>query len=611
MRHMDWTWRWVLAVPPGRLWPAVADTDRFNRYVGLPPLAYRPLPAGDGVPRQEATMRRRGIAVTWEEFPFEFEEPRYFSVFRRYRSGPLAEMHVAVDLLAHERGTELVYRVRARPRVALAAWPVRVEIGVFAFRAFNRAFRAIERALVRDQEPLPDPPALARSAGPALSGALSGVSGAEALIGYLLGRSDKELHRIRPFLLGTALGLSRDAALTLCVHATRRGVLDAVWSLLCPHCRGAKAEAPALSALDFEGHCDACGLDFLADFDRLTELVFRLAPRWKTLEAGEYCIGGPRRTPHIAVQFRLGAGATSERPLSLSLGTYRIRSTAGTPILLTVADEGASAATIPIVQGASRLEEVSVRPGGVLQVQNASPRESLVSIERTEWADGACTAAYVSAVQAHRDLFSKDVLAPGVAVQVGWMTILFTDLKDSTALYGSIGDAPAFGLVRKHFDAIGGAIRTHHGAVVKTVGDAVMACFLDPADGIRAALEMHGAIDRLGAREGRRLVLKVGMHAGPCFAVTMNGTLDYFGSTVNLASRIQSNSKGRDIVLDEALAGTPAIDACIRSLQSDRVEVALRGFEAKVSRLVRVIVPDPASDGPAAAAATPNPIQSR
>ena len=87
-------------------------------------------------------------------------------------------------------------------------------------------------------------------------------------------------------------------------------------------------------------------------------------------------------------------------------------------------------------------------------------------------------------------------------------------------------------------------MRDHDGAVVKTIGDAVMASFGDPADAVKAALAMQ-ARDRCD----HELVLKLGIHVGPSVVVTLNDRLDYFGSTVNMAARLQGQSQGGDIVL--------------------------------------------------------------
>ena len=83
---------------------------------------------------------------------------------------------------------------------------------------------------------------------------------------------------------------------------------------------------------------------------------------------------------------------------------------------------------------------------------------------------------------------------------------------------------------------------------MKTIGDAVMASFVDPLDGLRAALDMRARIAQFNADAGGDLIgLKIGLHAGACLAVTLNDRLDYFGQTVNIAARVQALAgAGRD-----------------------------------------------------------------
>ena len=78
------------------------------------------------------------------------------------------------------------------------------------------------------------------------------------------------------------------------------------------------------------------------------------------------------------------------------------------------------------------------------------------------------------------------------------------------------------------------------GAVVKTIGDAVMATFPTPDRAVAAALRMRDAMRKLNEeRGGEDLLLKIGIHEGPCIAVNLNERQDYFGQTVNIASRVQ------------------------------------------------------------------------
>jgi class 3 adenylate cyclase len=86
------------------------------------------------------------------------------------------------------------------------------------------------------------------------------------------------------------------------------------------------------------------------------------------------------------------------------------------------------------------------------------------------------------------------------------------------------------------------------GAVVKTIGDAVMATFSTPDRALAAALRMREEMTRINAeRRNEDLLLKIGIHEGPCLAVTLNNSQDYFGRTVNMAARVQGLASSRAI----------------------------------------------------------------
>ena len=76
------------------------------------------------------------------------------------------------------------------------------------------------------------------------------------------------------------------------------------------------------------------------------------------------------------------------------------------------------------------------------------------------------------------------------------------------------------------------------GAVVKTIGDAVMATFPTPDRALAAALQHARGHARINAERGNEdLLLKIGIHEGPCLAVILNDRQDYFGQTVNIWRR--------------------------------------------------------------------------
>jgi class 3 adenylate cyclase len=173
----------------------------------------------------------------------------------------------------------------------------------------------------------------------------------------------------------------------------------------------------------------------------------------------------------------------------------------------------------------------------------------------------ATPAAEVTALQEFRDLFGSEVLAPGQEIGVESVTIVFSDLKESTRLYEQAGDAPAYGHVRRHFDFLKERIARHRGAVVKTIGDAVMAVFHLPDDALRCCLEIQRDVPAFNdARPGQpALIVKLGMHRGPAIAIHANNLLDYFGRTVNIASRVLRESQGGDVVLAKAVLDDPRV----------------------------------------------------
>jgi class 3 adenylate cyclase len=170
--------------------------------------------------------------------------------------------------------------------------------------------------------------------------------------------------------------------------------------------------------------------------------------------------------------------------------------------------------------------------------------------------------------------------------------VLFTDLKNSTRLYREIGDATAFGRVMNHFDVLKDVIAEENGAMVKTIGDAVMAVFRQPASALKAMLR---AQERLAhPPDGMEaLRLKAGVHVGPCIAVTLNDRLDYFGSTVNLAARLEGQSTGDDVVISSAIYNDHAVRDFLndpsQGLTSTRFEIPLKGFDEEKFELWRVM----------------------
>ena len=181
-------------------------------------------------------------------------------------------------------------------------------------------------------------------------------------------------------------------------------------------------------------------------------------------------------------------------------------------------------------------------------------------------------------MQIFRGLFSSELLRPGERISVGSPTVLFTDIRDSTSFYRKIGDAPAFGRVLNHFEVLREAIAREDGALVKTIGDAVMAVSRRPVSALRAIVDTQRRL--ASSPDGTPPFLKAWMHHGPCIAATMNDRLDYFGSVVNMAAQLERLSSGEDVILSDTTRHDPEVAEFIsdNGLVVQRFASQLRGF---------------------------------
>ena len=187
--------------------------------------------------------------------------------------------------------------------------------------------------------------------------------------------------------------------------------------------------------------------------------------------------------------------------------------------------------------------------------------------------------------QTFRDLYRTDTLDVDQRLKITSLTFLFTDLRGSTELYERVGDLVAFDLVRAHFQVLHEIVASEAGAVVKTIGDAVMATFPTPDRAVAAALRMREAMRDLNSRNDREdLLLKIGVHEGPCIAVTLNDRQDYFGSTVNIASRVQGLANSQSIFATGAVVDDSKTVDLLKSkaLTPQSHNVSLRGIEREV-----------------------------
>jgi class 3 adenylate cyclase len=591
------------------VWPLISDTDRFNRLLGMAEVRYRPIDAG--APKADpktsarfvAETRAGGFKLSYDELPFEWVHERVYSVHRRMHGGPVESLtwRCSLDATlasdgpgAMEGGTRATLRLEIVPRAGIfrpVAWiNARQVTGRFA--ALGPAIDAHVVQGAPSPYVIPASPADAqrvRSAVAAMVAKEIPAALAERIGAFVRGGADADVVRVRPFALADEWGEDRRAVLRAFLHAVPIGLFEMRWGLICPSCLGSAQQAQTLEEITTEGHCQLCDITYDLDLDRAVEATFQPHPAIRRVTEGMFCMGGPARFPHVLVQATVEAGATKVLEVPSAPGRYRLFARGGATA--TVEVDAAGAPSVEAILSAETIQppHLHAAPGAQLRIASTCDDGRHLKIERLAFASAAATAHIVSTLDEFRSLFAKDLLKRGTPLRVARATILFSDLTGSTALYTRVGDAAAFRLVDDHFDVLRAIVNAHEGVVVKTMGDAVMAAFVDPRHAVRAATEALSRFEvfRQAQTHGEFVGLKVGVYSGACYVVTANGALDYFGQTVNVASRVQHLAESGEIIIPTDTFADLHPDEQAAFIVRERFEARVKGVEHPLS-LVRV-----------------------
>lgn len=443
------------------------------------------------------------------------------------------------------------------------------------------------------------------------------------------------IFRANPLAFAHDRGVAEPEAIDLFLHAARAGLLDLHWDILCPHSGLVLESFGKLRALRSHFVCGLCDIDGETDLDDFIEASFSVSPQvrrlalhdidnlsiedlhWKLKFADTGRLpGGQTRFVDVLRTFVRGmaylpAGVITTLQAEIGPGALsgvNVQTQAG--FMLPVVDSSAAAPALSMTPAVIRINydgqrftsAVSAVPSGraVFEVSNMGPkRGSLLLInwppeivampeKPTLQFDPYLSGGMLLTRQTFRRLFRSERVDEEEGLGVRQVTLLFTDLKGSTALYEHLGDLNAYALVREHFALLDAAVQRFAGAIVKTIGDAVMAAFSRPVDAVAAALHMLQEIGQFN-REQRQpaIILKIGAHCGPSIAVTLNENLDYFGQTVNIAARVQSFADAGEICLTEALYTAPGVRELLTGRHVEGFEAPLRGVEGS-ARVYRV-----------------------
>ena len=432
---------------------------------------------------------------------------------------------------------------------------------------------------------------------------------------------DRALSRVNALDFAARTGIDEERTIAAFLHASRLGLFELSWNVLCPGCGGVLDTSATLRSVNKDEYdCALCAAGYRPTLDEMVEVTFTVSRRVRRIAAHD---------PHdlsFAEYFRqIFWGSGIDVPddfeqLIEEIVLDQIELPAGEKALLSlqlpaeftiVMDPVTHATQFLDVKGEPTRERqnfslvfdrlraptgtMTLRPGPLrLSLENRTDVRVLPGL----WIAGDklhellgrrkpfLTAKRLLTNQVFRDLYGADTIDVEQRLKITSLTFLFTDLKGSTELYERVGDLAAFDLVREHFRVLNEIVAAEAGAVVKTIGDAVMATFPTPDRAVAAALRMREAMRRLNDGRSREdLLLKIGIHEGPCLAVVLNDRQDYFGTTVNIAARVQALADSRTILATGPVVSHPQASTFLETngLKPASQRRALRGITDEVA----------------------------
>jgi class 3 adenylate cyclase len=445
---------------------------------------------------------------------------------------------------------------------------------------------------------------------------------------------DYALFRVNPIQFAAEKGIAEAEGIDLFLHSSRLGLFEMEWHLVCATCGNVVESFRNMHKLHSTYTCNQCAFENTATLDDYIQVSFTISRSVREiafhhpekLSADDYLykyklargvhswltgwdhVDLIRTVTKLLVYLEPGEKRRVELPTELGvviITNLTDRVTAGFPVSPESVPD-VQAITVKMINGRFQMVDREAPAGRLdfgyaaltfdhlgslctgqvtVEVENQMEQRACLWVAHFTGAppktgitfDPFLSGKRLITTQTFRDLFRTETVPLNEGIGVKDITFLFTDLKGSTALYDQIGDPQAYFLVRQHFDTLSHVIQRNQGATVKTIGDAVMAAFMNPLDATHAAQEMLRDIESFNRNISDKLVLKIGIHTGHSIVVTLNDRLDYFGQTVNIASRIQGLADAGEIYISAEIYHFPGVQESLAGYNITPQQVAVKG----------------------------------
>lgn len=594
------SWQWQLKSTPEELWPLIVDTNQLFKDIRQPSIQSAHL--SNNVEPGLIQLSYNGINryEVWEEEPYEWEYPFRFGVKRHYQTGPYKDLRILIDLQPNNNGSLIKVELQAKPRISILSLLTTLKLKTLVKKRLKNTIYNYDESALKGEMLYQSAKEkkLVRGGRQRLQQILEKLYNSdvdshilEKIVEYIRRADDLKLKRIRPYELADQWGASRKRVLEVFLHAAKADLLNFNWDLHCPHCRSIQHSVKTLNQIHEPIYCDDCERDFKVNFNKTIQLTFSPNPLVRKIDRARYSMRDPGSKSHIFVQQYLQPGEDRFIKTNLPKGTYILRSSKSKgSATIHVSKDGSETVHIDLHTKGLTGEEAHIVQSPNLSLKNSTSHTQLVTLERKSWSNQSVSAAEATSIQLFRDLFSDEVLKKGEKISVDNLTFMFTDLFDSTGMYNEEGDDKAVGQVINHFEILQHAVASEDGAIVKTIGDSVMAVFCEPDQAFRAYLHAQRMLNE-DDQFKNELQLKAGIHHGSCVAANLNSRIDYFGATVNIASRFVDFASENEVIISEQTFSNHNLHEALNGQTKSTIKnisTRLKGFDTESFSIKRI-----------------------
>lgn len=580
-------WQYSLNVKPSQIWPYLIDTSKMNKELGLPPWQEKTIKG-----ELHASTVTLGRTQEWIEKPWIWQHEKELQNHRLYSRGWMTEQRGVFTVTPTDTGCTVgIYfcwgfrTIFSQALFSIAAPLLKKNFAKFfaqketliASSANNMADLMMAKFEERKKQAADKRAQLKEFY-------LSQGQWNETLekfVEYLLHEDELDLDRIHLKKVSAVLKVDLHELFDATAALLKHGYLSLTWDVICPHCRGATSSEVKLAQIQAKNSCEACEVDFSLDQEESVEIVFHLTEKLRSIPKQVYCAAEPAKKKHIKL-FQNVPGRTQRKfEMMLPPGRYRLRAKKINKLFPFEVSLSATNSQIQWDTQKAGAGVLQVKPSFSLELENTLNEETYITAEESWWFRDHLFPGEVLSSPSLREFFTQDHLDMGVKLNVGNQVLVFTDIVGSTPMYKEVGDAKAFTLVQRHYTEISKIITESDGVIVKFIGDAVMAAFLDMESAFHACVKIHQSFH--SDRKDSPIKLRISLHRGPVLCANLNVGLDFFGTTVNNAAKIQKWANAHQIAI------LPDIWQALKPRFQDVIDKVETHDDAKLGLTVNVL----------------------